>query len=81
MRAKTLDECSEASFGDFILANPCLDRHPDLMWVIRRVYWRNAKLGHATAMKAAAKCARQYSQLDPALTSITVGEELNHVQA
>ena len=50
MRAATRNECSEAGFSDFVLFNPQLDGHPDLIWQLRALYWRNAQLGHAQAI-------------------------------
>lgn len=81
MRASALDECSEAGFGDFILANRCLDRHSDLTWTLRRVYWRNAQLGHRAAIQAVMECARGYAGIDPMLGMLTDGKEARNAEA
>ena len=39
-------DCSEAGFSEFLLANPQLDGHADLIWQLHAVYWRNKRLGH-----------------------------------
>ena len=39
-------DCSEAGFDEFLLANPQLDGHEDLIWQLHAVYWRNKRLGH-----------------------------------
>lgn len=81
MRAKTLNQCSEAGFFDFVLANPVLDRHPDLTWILRRVYWRNAGLGHRSAIDAAVECAKGYARTDPELAGLVAGSGVRDGQA
>ena len=43
-------DCSEAGFSEFLLANPQLDGHADLIWQLHAVYWRNKRLGHGEAV-------------------------------
>ena len=43
-------DCSEAGFSEFLLANPQLDGHADLIWQLHAVYWRNKRLGHPKAV-------------------------------
>ena len=43
-------DCSEAGFNEFLLANPQLDGHADLIWQLHAVYWRNKRLGHGEAI-------------------------------
>ena len=43
-------DCSEAGFSEFLLANPQLDGHADLIWQLHAVYW--ATSASATARRS-----------------------------
>lgn len=44
--------CSERRFGDFLIANPILDNHPELQAPLRRIYWQARAGGHTAAIQA-----------------------------
>ena len=53
-------DCSEAGFNEFLLANPQLDGHADLIWQLHAVYWRNKRLGHPKAVGLLIQYARAW---------------------
>lgn len=60
-------DCSEAGFSEFLLANPQLDGHADLIWQLHAVYWRNKRLGHPKAVGLLIQCVLQ--AMPPAASS------------
>ena len=54
-------DCSEAGFSEFLLANPQLDGHADLIWQLHAVYWRNKRLGHPKAVGLLIQYARAWA--------------------
>ena len=63
-------DCSEAGFGEFLLANPQLDGHADLIWQLHAVYWRNKRLGHPKAVGLLIQYARAWAARNPGETAI-----------
>ena len=58
-------DCSEAGFDEFLLANPQLDGHADLIWQLHAVYWRNKRLGHPKAVGLLIQYARAWAARNP----------------
>ena len=54
-------DCSEAGFSEFLIANPQLDGHADLIWQLHAVYWRNRSLGHNGAIGTLTQFARAWA--------------------
>lgn len=63
-------DCSEAGFSKFLLANPQLDGHADLIWQLHAVYWRNKRLGHPKAVGLLIQYARAWAARNPGETAI-----------
>lgn len=63
-------DCSEAGFSEFLLANPQLDGHEDLIWQLHAVYWRNKRLGHPKAVGLLIQYARAWAARNPGETAI-----------
>lgn len=63
-------DCSEAGFNEFLLANPQLDGHADLIWQLHAVYWRNKRLGHPKAVGLLIQYARAWAARNPGETAI-----------
>lgn len=63
-------DCSEAGFSEFLLANPQLDGHADLIWQLHAVYWRNKRLGHGEAVGVLIQYARAWAARNPGETAI-----------
>ena len=63
-------DCSEAGFSEFLLANPQLDGHADLIWQLHAVYWRNKRLGHPKAVGLLIQYARAWAARNPGETAI-----------
>lgn len=63
-------DCSEAGFSEFLLANPQLDGHGDLIWQLHAVYWRNKRLGHPKAVGLLIQYARAWAARNPGETAI-----------
>lgn len=63
-------DCSEAGFSEFLLANPQLDGHEDLIWQLHAVYWRNKRLGHPKAVGLLIQYARAWAARNPGGTAI-----------
>lgn len=68
--APWLPDCSEAGFNEFLLANPQLDGHADLIWQLHAVYWRNKRLGHPKAVGLLIQYARAWAARNPGETAI-----------
>ena len=66
----TRSDCSEAGFNEFLLANPQLDGHADLIWQLHAVYWRNKRLGHPKAVGLLIQYARAWAARNPGETAI-----------
>ena len=64
------NECSEAGFNEFLLANPQLDGHADLIWRLHAVYWRNMRLGHGEAVGLLIRYARAWAARNPGEAAI-----------
>lgn len=63
-------DCSEAGFSEFLLANPQLGGHADLIWQLQAVYWRNKRLGHPKAVGLLIQYARAWAARNPGETAI-----------
>lgn len=63
-------DCSEAGFSEFLLANPQLGGHEDLVWQLDAVYWRNKRLGHPKAVGLLIQYARAWAARNPGETAI-----------
>lgn len=63
-------DCSEAGFNEFLIANPQLDGHADLIWQLHAVYWRNKRLGHGEAVGVLIQYARAWAAHNPGETAI-----------
>lgn len=63
-------DCSGAGFDEFLLANPQLDGHEDLIWQLHAVYWRNKRLGHPKAVGLLIQYARAWAARNPGETAI-----------
>ena len=61
---------SEAGCNEFLLANPQLDGHADLIWQLHAVYWRNRRLGHGEAVGVLIQYARAWAARNPGETAI-----------
>ena len=63
-------DCSEAGFSEFLLANPQLDGHADLIWQLHAVYWRTTRLGPPQAVGLQLQYARAWAARNPGETAI-----------
>lgn len=63
-------DCSEAGFSEFLIANPQLGGHADLIWQLHAVYWRNKRLGHPKAVGLLIQYARAWAARNPGETAI-----------
>lgn len=52
LQPQGVTKCSEQRFTEFLAKNPGLDGSFDLQWLAYRTYWRNAAVGHRSAIIA-----------------------------